>query len=343
MKSPKVAVVILSWNGRELLERFLPFLFNDTDNDVAEIIVADNGSTDDSVEFIRHTYPDLRLIPLAENYGFAEGYNRALQEIDAEYAVLLNSDVEVTENWLTPLLAYMNANPDVAACQPKILSWHNRNQYEYAGAAGGFIDKYGYPFCRGRIFSIAENVNPDYNNTMDVFWATGACLMIRLNDFREAGGFDASFFAHMEEIDLCWRLKRQGKRIVCVPKSTVFHIGAFTLKTENPKKTYLNFRNNLLMLHKNLPPETAGRILRMRSFFDFLAAFQFFITGKLANAKAVFQAKRDFKRMKSTLPSTEKKMNSNYGIFPEMYSKSILVDYFLKKKKFFYQLFIGKV
>ena len=343
MKSPKVAVVILSWNGRELLERFLPFLFNDTDNDVAEIIVADNGSTDDSVEFIRHTYPDLRLIPLAENYGFAEGYNRALQEIDAEYAVLLNSDVEVTENWLTPLLAYMNANPDVAACQPKILSWHNRNQYEYAGAAGGFIDKYGYPFCRGRIFSIAENVNPDYNNTMDVFWATGACLMIRLNDFREAGGFDASFFAHMEEIDLCWRLKRQGKRIVCIPESAVFHIGAFTLKTENPKKTYLNFRNNLLMLHKNLPPETAGRILRMRSFFDFLAAFQFFITGKLANAKAVFQAKRDFKRMKSTLPSTEKKMNSNYGIYPEMYSKSILVDYFLKKKRFFYQLFIGKV
>ncbi|MCD7971287.1 MAG: glycosyltransferase family 2 protein [Candidatus Azobacteroides sp.] len=340
----KVAIVILNWNGKELLEKFLPFLFCYTDSELAEIIVADNSSTDGSVSFLKEHYPAIRLIELVDNYGFAKGYNEALKLIKHEYVVLLNSDVEVSENWLVPMIDYLDRHPEIAACQPQILSWRKKNYYEYAGAAGGFIDKYGYPFCRGRIFNTIEKVNPAYADTINIFWASGACLLIRLKDFLHVGGFDEEFFAHMEEIDLCWRLKIAGRNIVCIPKSTVYHVGGATLTTENPQKTYLNFRNNLLMLYKNLPLNRRKRILFIRSILDYLAALEFFISGKAKNAEAVLKAKKDFVSMKKKYICTdnEKKIDSPYGIFPEIYSKSILYDYYIKKEKYFFRIFTQK-
>lgn len=340
----KVAIVVLNWNGHDLLEKFLPTLLTYTDPEIADIIVADNASTDDSVKLIRREFPSIQLILLDDNYGFAEGYNRALAQVKHEYVVLLNSDVEVTPGWLEPMLEYLESTENVAACQPEILDWKRRDYYEYAGAAGGFIDRYGYPFCRGRIFSTVEKKNPRYTTIADIFWASGACMMIRLEVFLKAGGFDAAFFAHMEEIDLCWRIKSSGKRIVCIPASTVYHIGAQTLKTDNPGKTYLNFRNNLLMLYKNLEGKQQQKILRIRSFLDYVALFQFLITGKFSNAKAVLQAKRDFKKMKNNYASSfsEKKINLVYGFSTGIYSNSILIDHFLKQKKYFYQLLQNK-
>ena len=248
----KISHVILNWNGSEMLRTFLPSVVEFSQQDEVEICVADNGSTDDSVEVVRREFPQVRLIELASNYGFADGYNRALQQVDAEYVVLLNSDVEVTPHWLVPLMKYMDHHPEVAACQPKIRSYRQRGMFEYAGAAGGYIDRYGYPFCRGRILDKVEKDGGQYDSVESVFWATGAALFIRLKDYREAGGLDGRFFAHMEEIDLCWRLRARGRGIVCIPQSEVYHVGGATLAKENPRKTFLNFRNNLLMLYKNL-------------------------------------------------------------------------------------------
>ena len=246
----RVSVVILNWNGVDMLRKFIPSVIDNSVGEGIEICVADNASSDGSLEMLRTEFPVVRLIELDRNYGFAEGYNRALAQVDAEYVVLLNSDVEVTSHWLEPLLDYMDTHSGTVACQPKLLSWHNKEYFEYAGASGGFIDRYGYPFCRGRIFDVVEKDCGQYDTVTEVMWVTGAALFIRLADYREVGGLDDHFFAHMEEIDLCWRLRSRGKKLVCIPQSVVYHVGGATLKKENPRKTFLNFRNNLLMLYK---------------------------------------------------------------------------------------------
>ena len=233
-----VAVVILNWNGSRWLEQFLPSVVHYSEEDGATVYVADNGSTDGSQSLIESRFPSVRLLPLDENLGFAEGYNRALEQVEAKYVVLLNSDVEVTPHWLQPLTDYLDAHAEVAACQPKVLSWHARENFEYAGACGGFIDRYGYPYCRGRIMGTVEQDRGQYDDALQVFWATGAALCIRLADYRAAGGLDGRFFAHMEEVDLCWRLWARGRQVACVPQSVVYHVGGGTLQKENPQKTF---------------------------------------------------------------------------------------------------------
>lgn len=329
----KVSVVILNWNGRKLLEEFLPSVVQYTTHPGIEIVVADNGSTDDSLIFLNNAYPQIRQVVLSDNFGFADGYNRALKEINAEYFVLLNSDVEVTENWLMPVIGYLDANKDVAAAQPKILAQRQKAFFEYAGASGGFIDKYGYPFCRGRIFSKVEEDHCQYDEPIDVLWASGACLIIRSKDFFETGGFDSSFFAHMEEIDLCWRLNCRGRRTVCLPFSAVYHVGAATLKKESPRKTFLNFRNNLLMLYKNLPQKRLKRVMTVRLILDYVAAVQFTLTGKYANAKEVIRAHKDFyNNRKAYRPARQENLEKRtVSIIKTIYPKSILTAYHLRR------------
>ena len=331
------AVVILNWNGENYLKQFLPFLMENTDIPDVEIVVADNASTDNSLQLLKNDFPTIRTIVFDENYGFAGGYNKALQQIEADYFVLLNSDVEVTKNWLQPLLNFMEENKDVAACQPKVLSFYNRTHFEHAGASGGFIDRYGFPFCRGRIFAEVEEDKGQYNDIRDIFWATGACMMVRSSLYNKVGGLDDAFFAHMEEIDLCWRFKSRGYRICCIPQSVVYHIGGGTLHVESPRKTYLNFRNNLLMLYKNLPNNQLKYVMTMRLFFDYLAAFQLFISGKPKNALSAVKARADFYKIQSEF---EEKRNENLlystkEIHTEIYQSSIVVDYYLKAKKLF--------
>lgn len=278
-KAMKVSVVILNWNGCDMLRTFLPSVVRYSKGEGVEVCVADNGSTDASVEMLRQDFPLVRVILLDQNHGFADGYNLALQQVEADYVVLLNSDVEVTEHWLEPMIAYLDIHPEVAACQPKIRSWRQKDHFEYAGAAGGFLDKYGYPFCRGRIMGVVEKDEGQYDKVIPVFWATGAALVIRRVDYKEVGGLDGRFFAHMEEIDLCWRLRSRGREIVCVPQSKVYHVGGATLKKENPRKTFLNFRNNLVMLYKNLPAEELNKVMRIRACLDYVAAFNFLLHG----------------------------------------------------------------
>ena len=336
----RTAVVILNWNGEKFLNQFLPVLLRNTQLPGVDIYVADNASTDNSLSLIEEQFPTVKTLLLDKNHGFAGGYNKALAQINADYFVLLNSDVEVTENWLQPLLNYMNENADVAACQPKIKSFYNRDYFEHAGASGGFIDYLGFPFCRGRVVGTAEMDRGQYDTVIDVFWATGACLLIRSELYNQVGGLDDEFFAHMEEIDLCWRLKGQGFRIVCIPQSEVYHVGGGTLQVEHPHKTYLNFRNNLLMLYKNLPQKSLSNIMRWRMLFDYAAAFQLFVTGKPKNAKSVFKARRDFKKM---LPGFVDKRIENLSSakrtdFPEMLRKSIVIEYYLKGNKTYSKL-----
>ncbi|MDD2286217.1 MAG: glycosyltransferase family 2 protein [Paludibacter sp.] len=333
----KTAIVILNWNGGHYLQKFLPFLLQHTALPDVEIYVADNGSTDKSVVLLGKNFKEVKILLFDRNYGFAEGYNRALAQIEADYFVILNSDVEVTSGWLKPMLDYLEQHADVAACQPKILSYDKRTYFEHAGAAGGFIDFLGYPFCRGRILAVTEEDRGQYDEVCDVFWATGACLLIRADIFKNAGGFDDDFFAHMEEIDLCWRLKSRGYRIVCVPESKVFHVGGGTLHVEHPHKTYLNFRNNLLLLYKNLSKQNLFPVLFVRFFMDYLAAFQLFVTGKPRNAKAVFKARKDYRKM---LPSFKNKRRENLqktirSHIPEIARKSIILNYYLLGKKRF--------
>lgn len=331
----KVAVVILNWNGKKLLEDFLPSVVAHTPVDIADVIVADNGSTDDSVGFLSRSFPQVGVIQLDQNYGFAEGYNRALEGIAHKYSVLLNSDVEVTEDWLQPLVDYLEAHPEVSACQPKILSYRKRDSFEHAGACGGFIDSLGYPFCRGRLFTVVEKDHKQYEQICPVFWATGAALFIRTADFREVGGLDGTFFAHMEEIDLCWRLKSADKEIVCIPQSVVYHLGAATLAKESPRKTYLNFRNNLLMLYKNLPAQRVKQVLIIRLMLDCMAMLQMALTCKFSNAAAVFRAIRDFYQIKNEYRE-KRSRNLSKAVkrnFSEMYDGSIVVDYYLKRQK----------
>lgn len=335
------AIVILNWNGKNYLNQFLPVLLQNTNRDDVSIYVADNGSTDGSLQLLESDFPKVKTIVLDKNYGFAGGYNQALAKIEADYYLLLNSDVEVTNNWLDPMLVFLQANLDVAACQPKILSYHHRDHFEHAGAAGGFIDFLGYPFCRGRILATVEKDNGQYDAITDVFWATGACLLIRADIFKKEGGFDDYFFAHMEEVDLCWRLRSRAYRIVCVPQSIVFHVGGGTLHVENPHKTYLNFRNNLLLLYKNLPKSKFVFIICIRFFLDYLAAFQLFVTGKPKNALAVLRARRDFVQMRSSFRMKRKENMEKLvqSTIPEVSRKSIILNYYIFGKKKFSDLF----
>lgn len=323
-----------------MLESYLPSVIRSASSEGVTIYVADNASTDRSVEMLRRDFPQVHLIILKENYGFAEGYNLALKQVEAEYAVLLNSDVQVSEHWLSPLVTYMDAHPEVAACQPKILSLRSRDSFEYAGAAGGFIDKYGYPYCRGRIMDKVEEDRGQYDTPSPVFWASGAAMFIRLSDYRAAGGLDGRFFAHMEEIDLCWRLRARGRGIVCLPDSVVYHLGGATLQKESPRKTFLNFRNNLLMLYKNLPEAELKPVMRIRTCLDYIAALKFLITGQLAHARAVMQARREYKSMRPDF-ETARKENLQKTIvihILERSSQSILVQRYLKGKRTFAQL-----
>ncbi|MDD4778436.1 MAG: glycosyltransferase family 2 protein [Fermentimonas sp.] len=332
----KTSVVILNWNGKILLEQFLPKVIEHTNSEVSKVVVADNGSTDDSVSFMKENFPEIQLITLDKNYGFADGYNKALQQVDSEYVVLLNSDVETTHGWLDTLITYMDNYPDVAAVQPKILSYKEKNMFEYAGASGGFIDRFGYPFCRGRILEMVEEDRGQYDDEIPIFWATGACFCIRVKDFIETGGLDGRFFAHMEEIDLCWRLNARGRKIMCIPSSVVYHVGGASLSKNNPKKMYLNFRNNLLMLFKNVPDRSFVATYLIRLIFDFLAYIHLILKGEFKNAHAIIDAYGDFFRMRQyyKLIRRENLNKTTMKNIPTQYDKSILLKFYTGKKTF---------
>lgn len=362
----KCSVVILNWNGEQTLRQFLPSVLQHTQLIDIEIVVADNGSTDGSLDYLR-TQP-VRIIQLDQNYGFAGGYNHAIDQVDAEYTVLLNSDVEVTPHWLDTMLDYMDAHPETLAAQPKVLSWHSKQQFdrgeikairfEHAGAAGGMMDILGYPYCRGRMMSHIEEDHGQYDQVTPIFWATGACLLIRTRAYKKLGGLDANFFAHQEEIDLCWRLHNsseayyseassnsQSERttapraysIACLPEAVVYHVGGGTLGYENPRKTFLNFRNNLLMLRKNLPASRLWWVMLIRFFMDYAAALQMLLTKQISNAKAVFQARREYHVMKqhyTTLPNPTPHYTINKSAaLPLLAHRSIVFDFYLRKKK----------
>ena len=337
----KIAVVILNWNGRKMLERYLSNVLTYSQED-ATVVVADNASTDDSVEWLRQHHPDVPLIVLEKNWGFADGYNQALAHIEAEYYVLLNSDVEVTHHWLTPLVEFMDSHADVAACQPKLLAVHDHDSFEYAGACGGFIDRYGYPFCRGRIFDTVEQDNGQYDTAAEVLWATGACLMVRTNDYWEVGGLDGRFFAHNEEIDLCWRLRQRGRKVYCLPDSQVYHVGGGTLPKSNPHKTYLNFRNNLTMLYKNLPDNEWHKVSRMRFVLDYVAALKMLLLEhNVGEFKAVLRARKDFHRWKHDFDDDRRTILSGRVEKSPLACRqpySILWQYYMKGKKNYSQL-----
>lgn len=335
MKKP-VGVIILNWNGASLLRKYLPSVVAGNSDDVADVVVVDNGSTDESRWVLEAEFPGVRTLYFDENYGFAEGYNRALAALDYEYSILLNSDVAVRAGWVKPLYEFMSAHPDVVACQPKILSDADRAKFEYAGASGGFIDSLGYPYCRGRLFSSVETDSGQYDDIIDIFWATGAAFMVRTRAYREAGGLDKDFFAHMEEIDLCWRLHGKGGRIAVVPRSTVYHLGGGSLPAGNPRKTYLNFRNNLFLLYKNLPAREGRRVLLVRRLYDALAFIMFVAKLDFANARALLRAHRDFRRQKSRYDDVrpQRSIMTDYDCF----RRNIIVDYYLRGKRRFSDL-----
>jgi GT2 family glycosyltransferase len=332
---PCVAVVILNYNGKAFLEKFLPKVIEHSKDD-AEIIVADNASTDGSLAMMAANFPKIRVIKNPANKGFSNGYNLALKQVQAEYFVLLNSDIAVTPNWINPLIEFMESDKQIAACQPKILDFYNQSLFEYAGAGGGFIDKYGYPFCRGRLFQSLEADTGQYDNPIEVFWASGACMFVRSSLFVEYGGFDDDFFAHMEEIDFCWRLKNAGYKIMYVPFSKVYHIGGGTLPKKSSHKTYLNFRNNLSLLYKNLPDRLLLYVIIARLFLDIAASLKFLIEGGLPDFFAVLRAHLHFYKK---IPHLRKKRNKfkRYQV-SGIYKKNIAVRYFLLRKRKFSQL-----
>lgn len=329
----RIAVVILNWNGKDFLEKFLPSVVQHSE--LANIYVADNASSDDSVAFITKHFPNVNLIENKENFGFAGGYNEALKGLKEEFYVLLNSDVEVTENWLEPMLRLLDSDRTIAACQPKVLKFDLKTHFEYAGAAGGFVDKYGFPFCRGRIFDAIEQDDRQYDSVKEVFWATGACMFVRRECYNELGGLDADFFAHMEEIDLCWRAKRAGFKVMVQPGSVVYHVGGGTLSQSNPWKTFLNFRNGLELLAKNLPSSALFQTLFVRMLFDGVAAMNFLVSGKPKDFLAVIHAHFAFyRRLRKTLS----KRSGHYETKALLYNGSIVVDYFIRGKKRFTDL-----
>lgn len=336
----KVAIVILNWNGQKMLAKFLPNVIEYSRQD-AEIWVADNSSSDGSMHLLETQFPQVKTIVLEQNFGFAEGYNRALRQIEADYYVLLNSDVEVSHHWLTPLIEFMDSHPQVAACQPKLLAEYDKDSFEYAGACGGFLDKYGYPFCRGRIFGMVERDNGQYDYQQEILWATGACMMIRSADYWKAGGLDGRFFAHNEEIDLCWRLRLMGRKIYCIPESEVYHVGGGTLPKSNPMKTFLNFRNNLTMLYKNLSDKELSYVMRVRWLLDYLAAFEMLLLQRnWGDFKAVFKARKAFKEWRSSFDEERKRIQAQRveEEIPQIFQTSILWQYYAKGVKNFKDL-----
>jgi GT2 family glycosyltransferase len=336
----KVSIIILNWNGKRLMQEFLPSVVAHSLSDQSfevELVVADNGSDDGSLDFLRLNFPNIRLLDLGCNHGFAKGYNLALERVDSIYSILLNSDVEVEVGWLSSLIEYMDAHPDVVACQPKIKSVRQKTHFEHAGACGGYMDMLGYPFCRGRILESVEHDSGQYDAPVDVFWASGACLCIRTSVYKDAGGLDERFFAHMEEIDLCWRLRSRGMRIVCVPSSVVYHLGGATLNKENPHKTYLNYRNNLLMIYKNASSSALFLILFVRFFLDYASAFIFLLSGKRGDAAAVFKARKAFWGLQKSYAAVRKRNLSKQilPLIPEVLKGSILMAYYFKGQKSF--------
>jgi GT2 family glycosyltransferase len=332
---PKVAIVILNWNGKYFLEKFLPSVYNSTYPNI-EFVIGDNASTDDSLSFVKEIYPHIRVIQNDQNYGFAGGYNKVLEKVEADYYILLNSDVEVTDNWIEPVIEMMERE-NYAAAQPKIRAYHKKTHFEHAGAAGGYIDGLGYPFCRGRILHITEEDQGQYDDEQEIFWATGAALFIKSTAWKESLGFDANFFAHMEEIDLCWRLKKLGYKIGYCPASTVYHVGGGTLKTSNPKKTYLNFRNNLFMLQKNLPLTKGFAVIFIRLWLDLLALIHFIIQGKGKDAWAVSRAHQDF-FISLFRNSKKRKKYSTKENKKGIYHKSIIWAFYVNKIQKFVDL-----
>lgn len=330
-----LAVIILNWNGRDLLRRFLPSVVEHSDSSISRIVVADNGSDDDSIEVLEREFPQVEILRLEKNFGFAEGYNRAVKAIECKYTILLNSDAAASPGWDIALFDFMENQPDVGACQPKLLSFNNPESFEYAGAAGGYIDCNGYPYCRGRIFDTCEKDAGQYYSIADIHWATGAALMVRRQVYIDCGGLDPEFFAHMEEIDLCWRIRLAGWKIAIVPTAVVYHLGGGSLPAENPRKTYLNFRNNLLMLHKNLPDTVRGKILLRRRLLDTVAWLKFMLTFDFANANAILRAHGDFRRMRD--------MYVEHPRFNLLGSdrcgrRNILWQYFVRRRKTFDKL-----
>ena len=336
----KVSIIILNWNGSKLLRKYLPSVVKYTDGEIADVIVADNGSTDESLQLLREEFPTVRVIAFDQNHGFAKGYNLAISHIDTPYCLLLNDDVRVTEHWLEPMLEYMEAHPEVGAMQPKLLSDRCQQSFEYAGACGGFLDRFGYPFCRGRIFDTTENDRGQYDDVARIMWATGACLMMRTDVYSKAGGLDELFFAHMEEIDLCWRVRNLGYDIVCLPQSKVYHYGGGSLAMGNPRKTKLNFRNSLLMLYKNLPRSRRRSVIVKRLLLDGVAAINFLLHGEVMQVKAIWDAHREASAMyRSTYRhlagnTTQKKDIQTFG----EEKLNILIEYYLKRHKHFSEL-----
>lgn len=332
----KLAVIILNWNGKKLLEQFLPSVVKYTDSPDVDIIVADNGSTDSSIAWIKTAYPLLKVIEFDKNYGFAEGYNKAIRKTNYPFTILLNSDVEVKEGWWQPLLKFMEQNPKVGAVSPKIKSFYKPEYFEYAGAAGGYLDKLGYPYCRGRLFDCVERDEGQYDGQpVDVCWASGACLMVRTDLYLKLGGLDPLFFAHMEEIDLCCRMIVAGYRVCAISDSEVYHVGGASLNQGNPQKTYLNFRNNLLLLYKNLPEKGKTKKLFIRRLVDSLAFFMFVAKMDFANAKAILKAHKDYRKMKNHYKEANEK---NFLSPPSDFKfpgseRNIILDRFLLNKK----------
>ncbi|MCL6524224.1 MAG: glycosyltransferase family 2 protein [Thermoflavifilum sp.] len=337
LRFPAVAVVILSWNGRQLLARFLPSVCRSTYPNL-RIVVADNASTDDTIELLREKFPTVECIQLDRNYGFAEGYNRALGQVEADYYVLLNQDVEVEPGWIEPIIALMEQKPELAACQPKLLGYHERTYFEYAGAAGGWLDALGYPFCRGRLFYTVEPDTHQYDDEVYVFWASGAALFVRANLFHEAGGFYGDFFAHMEEIDLCWRLQRMGYRIGYCGHSVVYHLGGGSLPQGNPRKTYLNYRNNLIMMARNLNRGQRWRRIPFRMLLDLVSIVYGISHRTPPEMFAILKAHRDFikwyRKNRRSLPLQTAPPENLQGYYPG----SVIWEYFGKNRKFFSQL-----
>jgi GT2 family glycosyltransferase len=339
MQSPKIAVVILNWNGKDFLEKFLPGVIQHSPE--GSVYVADNCSSDTSVEFVKSRFPDVHIVINKENGGFAKGYNDALKHIEAGYYVLLNSDVEVTANWINPIIQLMETEKKIAACQPKILAFHAKDHFEYAGASGGFMDTYGYPFCRGRIFDVLEEDKGQYDSIMEIFWATGACMFVRADIYKEMQGFDEDYFAHMEEIDLCWRMKNNGYKIFAVPSSVVYHVGGGTLNKTSPRKTFLNFRNNLITYTKNYAGSFLFMKLLYRMILDGVAAFKFLLSGEGRHFISVLKAhfafygsisktlekRRTVRTMPSFAPSSTGMLHAN-----------IVVQHYLKGKKKFSEI-----
>lgn len=331
-----VSIVILNYNGRHFLEKFLPIVLKYSKG--CEVVVADNHSSDGSLDLLKNLFPEVQIITFNRNYGFCGGYNRALTQLNSDFFVLLNSDIEVTENWIEPVISLFESDNKIAAVQPKLLDYNTKNKFEYAGGAGGFIDKFGYPFCRGRLFETIEHDHGQYNNTREIFWASGACLFIRGDLFKKYGGFDEDFFAHMEEIDLCWRMKIDGYKVLYCAESVIYHVGGGTLAYSNPRKTYLNFRNSLLLLLKNLPKRKLPSKLLFRWLMDYVAALKFILSGDYNDAFMIIKAHiYVLKNLKKTLNKRKLSISSKEKLVG-VYQKSLLFSYHIARVRKFINL-----